>query len=186
MIDLRAAADAFARLVELTADDQLDRPTPCTEMTVGDLVDHVDLVARGSVALVRRDQAELDATAKGPVVVHDVDGWQATVADHVRAVAVAWSDPEVWERPEGLPGSGLANETWGKIALTELVVHGWDLAQATGQPFALDDATLQACLDHVAVFIPNAPVPGLWDPPVDVPDDAPLLDRIIAINGRTP
>ena len=76
--------------------------------------------------------------------------------------------------------------TWAKIALTELMVHGWDLARATGQPFDLPEPTLRACLEHVAVFVPAAPLPELWDPPVAVAADAGLLDRIVAITGRTP
>jgi uncharacterized protein (TIGR03086 family) len=80
----------------------------------------------------------------------------------------------------------LPNEQWAKITLTELVVHGWDLAKATGQPFDLAEPTLGACYEHVAEFVPNAPVPGLWGPPVQVPGDAPLLDRLVAITGRTP
>ncbi len=68
-----------------------------------------------------------------------------------------------------------------------MVVHGWDLARATGRPFGLDDEqALRACLEHVAEFVPNAPVPQLWGPPAVVADDAPLIDRIVAITGRTP
>lgn len=33
---------------------------------------------------------------------------------------------------------------WGRIALTEIGLHGWDLATATGQPFELPEGTLQA------------------------------------------
>ena len=54
------------------------------------------------------------------------------------------------------------SDLWGKITLTELVVHGWDIATATGQPFDLPERTLQACFQHVATFVPNAPVLGLW------------------------
>src|ERR1700686_436674 len=75
-------------------------------------------------------------------------------------------------RGEGLrnlPGSALFNPTWGKIAPTQLVVHGWDIATATGQAFDLPEHTLQACLEHVAVFVPNAPSQDLWGPPVEVP-----------------
>jgi len=82
--------------------------------------------------------------------------------------------------------SELSNELWGRITLTELVVHGWDIAVATGQPFDLPGETLRACLEHVAEFVPNAPVPGLWGPAVGVPVDATLLDRIVAATGRTP
>ncbi|WP_302563609.1 hypothetical protein [Catellatospora tritici] len=38
----------------------------------------------------------------------------------------------------------MTNEMWGRIALTEIGLHGWDLATATGQPFELPEGTLQA------------------------------------------
>jgi hypothetical protein len=66
------------------------------------------------------------------------------------------------------------------------VVHGWDIATATGQPFELPDVTLRACLDHVAAFLPNAPAPALWGPPVEVDRGATLVDRIVATAGRVP
>ena len=59
-------------------------------------------------------------------------------------------------------------------------------AKATGQSLDLPEHTLQACLDHVAKFVPNAPVPALWGPPVEVAPGAALLDRIVAITGRAP
>jgi len=104
----------------------------------------------------------------------------------VQALGKAWDDPAAWEGIGNVPDSDLSNTTWGKITLTELVVHGWDIATATGQPFDLPEQTLQACFDHVAVFVPNAPLPDLWGPPAEVPPDASLLDRIVAITGRVP
>ncbi len=38
----------------------------------------------------------------------------------------------------------------GVVALDELVLHGWDLARATGQPFNVDSASVQACLGFAA------------------------------------
>lgn len=67
-----------------------------------------------------------------------------------------------------------------------MVVHGWDLAVATGQPFELPGTTLRACLEHVAEFVPNAPFPPCGGPPSTFPTMQPLLDRIIAVTGRTP
>lgn len=71
-------------------------------------------------------------------------------------------------------------------ALTELVVHGWDLATATGQPFDLPAHTLEACFEQVAALVPNAPLPDLWGPPVEIRPDAALLVRIVAATGRAP
>ena len=161
-------------------------PTPCRDFTVGDLIDHVDQVSRGATALARSDiAAVIDAGAGAGDVTRD-SAWRDMVANDVRALDPAWDDPAAWQGDGTVPGSDLSNEMWAKIALTELVVHGWDIAQATGQPFDLPQPTLQACLDHVTEFVPNAPAPGLWGPPVEVAPDARLLDRIVAITGRTP
>lgn len=71
------------------------------------------------------------------------------------------------------------------MALDEVVLHGWDLARATGQEFVLDDATATACLGFVESFDPAGP-PGLFGPAVPVPDDAPVMDRLVARAGRDP
>jgi uncharacterized protein (TIGR03086 family) len=166
------------------ADDQLGEPTPCAEYTVGDVVDHVDQVCRGATALALQHLDGVQDAGAGLDVVHLESGWHARVRDHVCSVGEAWNDPAVWKRAEGVPGSGLSAEVWGKITLTELVVHAWDIARATGQTFALPELTLIACLDHVKMFIPNAPVPGLWGPPQEAGPDATIIDRIVAITGR--
>jgi uncharacterized protein (TIGR03086 family) len=166
-------------------DDQLTSSSPCTEYTAGDLIDHVDQVSQGATALAQHT-AQLPGTGTGPAAAHLDPGWRDRVARHLRELGEAWDDPAAWQGSGNVPGSDLSNETWGKITLTELVVHGWDIAKATGQPFDLPEHTLQACFDHVARFAPNAPVPALWGPPVDVAPDATLLNRIVAITGRTP
>lgn len=164
-------------------DDQLTSSSPCTEYTVGDLIDHVDQVSLGATALAHRAAGPPGADPDG---AHLGPGWRDSVARHVRELGEAWDDPAAWQGTANVPGSDLSNEMWGKITLTELVVHGWDVANATGQPFGLPEHTLQACLDHVAEFVPHAPVPALWGPPVDVAPDATLLNRVVAITGRVP
>ncbi len=180
MIDLKPACEQMIEVVSGIANEQLVAPTPCIEYTVGDLIDHVDLVVLGATALaLGRDLPEAGYSTLKP-------DWQNIVIQHVRTLGKAWDDPAAWEGTGNVPGPDLSNTTWGKITLTELVVHGWDLANATDQPFDLPEPTVQACFDHVAVFVPNAPVPDLWGPPVEVSPDASQLDRIVAITGRVP
>jgi hypothetical protein len=50
----------------------------------------------------------------------------------VRTLGKAWGDSAVWEGTGNVPGSDLSNEKWGKITLTEMVVHGWDIANTAG------------------------------------------------------
>lgn len=88
------------------------------------------------------------------------------------------------------------------------MVHGWDLARSTGQPYAAGEAELRSCeaLLAPAEDGPDGPEgsddspkggsggspedgpdgDGLFGRPVPVPGDAPLLDRVIALSGRRP
>jgi uncharacterized protein (TIGR03086 family) len=182
VIDVRPACGRMIELLAGVADDQLTLPTPCTEYTVGDLVDHVDFVCQ--VFATRTTNG--DQAGSGNLAARFGPGWREIVAGHVRGLGAAWDDPAAWRGSTDRSGLSLPNERWGKIALTELVVHGWDLAKATDQPFDLPEHTLRACLDHVAEFVPKAPLPGLWGPPVDTAEDATVLDRIVAITGRAP
>jgi uncharacterized protein (TIGR03086 family) len=179
MIDLRPAGRQLATVLEGIADEDLGKPTPCEQYSVGQLIAHVDDGARGFATAAGGDDAgdPIDPTA---------EGWQQAMARRLERLGDAWSAPAAWEGTSELAGLGLSRAEWGRIALTELVVHGWDLAQATGQDFELPDETVRACFEHVATFLQAPPVPELWGPPVDVPDDARLLDRLIGITGRSP
>ncbi|MFJ9407558.1 TIGR03086 family metal-binding protein [Streptomyces sp. NPDC101393] len=205
MIDLKPACHRMIDLLAGVDDGRLDGPTPCSAYTVGELVQHVDSVSQALAALAHGAHARTDGkgadtgtgdggadrptgadTETEPTVLDFGGGWRDTVTRHVLDLGGAWGDPAAWRGSGSAGGLELPNELWGKIALTEVVVHGWDLAQATGRPFDLPEETLRACLAHVADFVPRAPVPGLWGPAVEVPADAPVLDRMVAITGRKP
>ena len=86
-------------------------------------------------------------------------------------------------------GIELPGDQAGIVALDELVVHGWDVARASGQEYDCDPALLQVVHDFVAQF--SGPGmeeqrAGLFGPEVVVPDDAPLLDRVVGLAGRDP
>jgi uncharacterized protein (TIGR03086 family) len=77
----------------------------------------------------------------------------------------------------------------GLVALDELVLHGWDVARASGQPYEVDPASLGAVHGFVAQFSgpgQEESRAGLFGPVVPVPDDAPLLDRVLGMAGRDP
>jgi uncharacterized protein (TIGR03086 family) len=87
-------------------------------------------------------------------------------------------------------GIDLPADVAGMVALNELVIHGWDVARANGQPFNCDTQTLEACLALLADRAEAGQEPGGDDDPfgpvVAVPADAPLLDRLIGLSGRNP
>ena len=75
------------------------------------------------------------------------------------------------------------------VALNEVVLHGWDLAQGTGQEFTVRDEDVATCF----AFVEPTTLPGnedsrggLFGPVVPVPIDAPALDRLLGAAGRRP
>jgi uncharacterized protein (TIGR03086 family) len=185
MIEFEPACSQMNEVLSGIGEEALTRASPCTDYSVGDLIDHVDQVARLFTALARHDPGEMANTPADPRTEHLGPEWKDTVPQHVWILGQAWHDSAAWQGDAPLPGD-LSNQTWGKIALTELVVHGWDIARATDQPFDLSEDTLRPCLDHVTAFLPGSPFPALWGPATQVAAGATLLDQIVAVTGRTP
>ena len=180
--NLEPAARRMAGLVAGVLDGGLDRPTPCERYTVGDLLDHI-----GGFALAFAAAAVKRPLQGGPSGHASNLGteWRTSIPRDVMAVAEAWRDPDAWAGMTGAGGVDLPGEVAGVVALDELILHGWDLAKATGQPAAYDGAELEAVYAMVQHFRATG-AEGLFGPPVAVPDDAPLLDRILGVAGRDP
>jgi len=189
VVDLGPAARRMAELVTGVPDDMLTAPTPCPEYRLGDLVDHVGGLARAFTGAARKDTGE--ATSQGPS--GDASGlgddWRRRIPHDLDAFSEAWRDPQAWTGMTKAGGLDLPGEVAGVVALDELVIHGWDVARASGQPYDCDPGLLDAVHAFVLQFAgpeQQEARQGLFGPVVDVPDDAPLLDRVIGLSGRDP
>jgi uncharacterized protein (TIGR03086 family) len=188
-VDLTPAAQRLADLVSGIPDDLLDAPTPCPAYTLGDLVDHIGGAAVAFTGAAAKDTG--DVTAQGPSgdASRLTDDWRTRIGRDLNGLAEAWRDPAAWTGMTRAGGIELPGEVAGLVALDELVVHGWDVARATGQAYECDPQSLEAVQGFVAQFSEpglEAERAGLFGPVVDVPDDAPLLDRVIGLTGRDP
>ena len=181
-IDLRPAAERMANLVRGVPDDALDRPTPCTAYSVGDLLDHI-----GGFALAFRGTAIKEPLAAAPPgnAANLGDDWRTRIPDDLVALGAVWNEDEAWRGMTAAGGVDLPAEVAGVVALDELLIHGWDLARATGQPAGYDGPGLADVHATVQQFR-TAGIEGLFGPEVRVADDAPLLDRILGLAGRDP
>lgn len=185
MIDLHPAAQRTIDLVTSVADDQLDLATPCPEMCVGDLIDHLGVFAVRFAASARKDTGDRASPPPAPDAANLEAGWRERMARDLLALAVAWSDPSAWEGTTYAGGIEMPAAVVGLVAIDELVVHGWDVAVATGQRYAPPAAEVDAAMGFVASF--DAPRDGgLFGPVVAVVEDAPLLDRLLGLAGRDP
>jgi uncharacterized protein (TIGR03086 family) len=104
------------------------------------------------------------------------------------ALADAWDAPDAWQGMTQAGGQDLPGAMAGRIALDELVVHGWDIAQATGQPFDCDAATLDEVESTVQQVRAgnDGDLPGLFGPVVAIAGDADALERVLSLTGRDP
>jgi uncharacterized protein (TIGR03086 family) len=188
-LDLGPAARRLGQLVALTTDDELGRPTPCPAYTVGDLIEHVGGMARAFAAAARKEGGPYaEPSPAGDAAWLPAD-WRSRVPGDLAAAAAAWADPAAWAGITRIAGMDAAAEVIGLALADELVVHGWDVSRATGQPYDCEPELLDAAEGFLGSFArPDAPagpeVP--FGPAWPLPDDACSLDRVISLAGRDP
>jgi uncharacterized protein (TIGR03086 family) len=185
MIDLTPACQRTAEVLADLTDDQLSGPTPCEKLRLRDLVAHVGGLALAFTAAARKEFGPLTDTPPVEGAPLDED-WRTAYPARLAELAAAWQDPAAWEGMSRAGGVDFPAEVGGIIALTEVVIHGWDVAVATGKDYDVEPAMLEAVLPHVTATAEQGPVEGLFGPAVPVADDAPMLDRVIALSGRDP
>ena len=186
--------EAFERAIALTAPivksvrpDQTDAPTPCTEWTVRDLLNHLVGTLWLSEGLFT-DGVPRHPMAPGGLPGTDLAGDDpaAAYADASAAALTAAGAGDTLSRVHTTPFGDMPGPALAGFATLDLVVHGWDLAQATGQRASLDDALT----GHVLAFAEQAITPDFRSPRIGpaiaVAAEASLTERLVAFMGRQP
>jgi uncharacterized protein (TIGR03086 family) len=188
MLDLEPATTVLASLVVAVSDDQLTAPTPCQNVTLGALLDHVDGLSLGFTAAATKAALEGGSQPPSADAARLGSDWRTRIPPRLAALASAWRDDAAWTGMTKAGGLDLSAEVAGIVAVDEIVIHGWDIAAASGQTFTCDPRLLNAAYEFVQASVAQNPngTPGLFGPPVPVPDSAPLLDRLIGLTGRDP
>lgn len=187
--DLGPAARRLAGLVARVPDDALGRPTPCPAYTLGDLIEHVGGMALAFTAAARKERNDYtDMTPAGDASRLGGD-WHERIPRDLNTLAQAWADPGAWAGMTRIAGNDTPAEVVGLVLADELAVHGWDVARASGQPYACEPDVLAAALKFLQMFAsPDAPAgPEVTFGPARILlEEAPLLDRVVAMAGRDP
>lgn len=185
-LDLDPPVRRLLDLADHVSDDQLDDPTPCRGRTVGELLGHVVGLTAAFRAAADKDLGEwtdADPDAGGWPVAEP--GWREALAERGPALVQAWRSPDAWTGMTRAGGVDLPGEVAGLVALDEVVLHGWDLARATGQDYDCDEQTAGAVWSFVEGFDPGG-TPGLFGAAVPVADGASTFERVLARSGRDP
>jgi uncharacterized protein (TIGR03086 family) len=190
MVDLSPGTRRLADLVARVCDEELSRPTPCPAYTLGDLIEHVGGLALAFRAAADKDIASpyVNGTPSGDAARLPAD-WRERIPADLAALARAWARPDAWTGMTRIANQDAPAEMVGVTVADELVVHGWDVARATGQPYAAEPELLDAAQNFLGFFAsPDAPAgPEVaFGPSRPVTDDAAPLERVVALAGRDP
>ena len=183
--ELPPAAVEVARIAGGVRDDQLTDPTPCPDMTVAGMLDHLvglTLAFRMAAEKTPLPGAPTPDAAKLPA------DWRERLPKQLDELVTAWEQPSASEGMAEAGGVQMPAPVMALVALNEVLVHGWDLAVATGQPYRPDPGAAGRCLAFALEFASSAPEArdGIYGPVVPVPDDAPVFDRLLGQTGRDP
>jgi uncharacterized protein (TIGR03086 family) len=177
---------AIAPVVEIVHNikpDQLDAQTPCDEYDVRKLIHHLLLWGPSLEGAARKEIVPPPET-EDDLAAGD---WAAGLTAHLERTAAAWSVPEAWEGTTHMGGpTEMPAAMVGAMVMGEVLVHGWDLARATGQQPSWDADVLEYLHREVEASAEMGRQMGVYGPEVPVPADAPLLDRILGLTGRNP
>jgi uncharacterized protein (TIGR03086 family) len=188
VLDLHPAAREVARLLDGVTDDQLPAQSPA-DCDVATLLDHLmGLTLAFTWAAEKSTPPESSGPPTSSAANLDPD-WRSVMPGRLDTLADAWSQPSAWEGMTQAGGVTMPGEVIGVVALDEIVMHGWDLARATGQDFRCDPASIEAVLGFTARSAEPehaASREGLFGPVVPVPEDAPAFDRALGFAGRDP
>jgi uncharacterized protein (TIGR03086 family) len=170
-----AALAALQPVLRNLGSDGASNPTPCADFTCGQLVEHLSdsLVRLGAMAgaTVTKAQGGSVEDRISTMAAQTIDGWRSVDLDGTV------SGPGGRETPASLLASVLP---------IELVLHGWDIAQSSGQSLLVSDEVVGYVRDLAESVVPPGRSRGSFGDEVTAPEDASPLERFAAFAGRRP
>ncbi|MEU1182725.1 TIGR03086 family metal-binding protein [Streptomyces sp. NPDC005820] len=187
LLDLGPQTRIVARLAAAVRDEQLADGTPCPAYPVRTLLGHLAGLAAAFRDAARKDLGATTDTPPTDAEPRLAPGWRTELPRVLDELAEAWRDPAAWTGMTRAGGVDLPGAVAGAVAADELVIHGWDLARATGQEYTPDPAALRSASTFLRAAADDPTRGGgIFGPVVPVPQDAPLLDRAVGLSGRAP
>lgn len=155
--------------------DQLDDPTPCADYTVRGVLEHM-LTGATAFAAAYRGEAPGEPDLSDPL-----GDFHAVLGDLVAAISAPGALDQTVQAPFGpLPG-----ETFARFVALDGLVHGWDMARATGQPYDPPDELVAAADGFAHQALDTLRDGDTFKAAVEPPADATPIDRLAAYTGRT-
>jgi uncharacterized protein (TIGR03086 family) len=177
-MDIRDTAAVTLTVARQITPDRLTAATPCPEYDVRGLIGH--LLQWGPMLVAAGHKR-----AAGPADDSSGAAWMAAFEAHTADLVAAWSPAQAWqgEAPMGAP---MPAPLVGGLVLGEVIVHGWDLARATGQSAHWPEDAVRSAYEAAAATAEQGRAMGAYGPEITVPAGASTMDRLLAVTGRDP
>jgi uncharacterized protein (TIGR03086 family) len=182
---LSLALEQTGAIIANVRADQASLPTPCARWDVRALINHVVLDVQHFTASASGERWEAHET--------DVigDDWAGACRRAADELLEAWRRHGVAGRTMHLPFGDMPASWSVSQHIADVVVHGWDVARATGQPIELDPDVGELALEWARQslkpeFRGDEESGRSFGPEVAVRDDAPVHDRLVGFFGRDP
>lgn len=177
------ALDLFSSHVHAIRADQWNAPTPCTEWSVRDLVNHLVGEQLWVVPLVREGKtvADVGEAYDGDLLGDDPVGtWDRAMA----AARDAFREPGALDRTVQLSSGESTVSAYCAQMTADAIVHSWDLARGIGADDRIPMPLVDFALQELTPYADGLAASGLFGPPVPVPADADAQTKLLAMLGR--
>ena len=153
------------------------------EWSTRDVVNHVTYEALWAAELYRGATIEdVGERFEGDVVGDDPKkAFRESVVDAKSVIA----QPGAMDRTTYLSIGPTPGNEYGMQLFQDFLIHGWDIATGSGQDSSLDETLLQACLPQSELTRETFAESGAFGDNINVPADADLQTRVLALLGRT-
>ena len=169
-------------VVRRVADTAWDNQSPNDDWTARQTLGHVIWGMKRMTAAIRGDAPpaeQAEAAVAGDRPAETWDGVKENLLDALDSHGVLHKEIET-------PfGDMTVDEAIGRFFFDALT-HAWDIAEATGVDAAIPEDLAEKSLAILMALGDAVRGPGILDTEVDVPQDAPIQDKLIAYSGRKP
>ena len=173
LMDLYGRASAWTTAMVPQAANQLDAPTPCEEWDVRTLLNHMIDTQHYFRDSALGEEASMPSPTPPELIGDDPVGRFEAACQEVQH---AFGQDGVIEKTG--PALGIAS--------SDMLLHGWDLAQATGQDSTMPEGAPEAAYQTIHGRFTDEQRKGMFGPELEVDADASAQDKLLAYTGRDP
>lgn len=167
-------------LVDRIGATQMNEPTPCERFSVHDVIDHM-IVLGGTFAAMFGGKEPQVATAPPAYGRVPSAEFRAAMDELLAAVRSEGAMERMLSTPLGEMDGG----SFARVVAFDGLVHGWDLAVATGRCYEIDDGVVAAVHEFATSALTDDLRAGdMFDAATLAPSDASPIEELAAFSGR--